>query len=40
MQLMQLQGHCPDDKLLETGRYSSTVKDDNFEEKKQIDRQN
>lgn len=40
MQLMQLHGHCPDDRLLETGKYTETVMDDNFEEKKMIDLQN
>lgn len=31
MQLMKLNGHCPDDKLLETGKYTDTVMDNNFD---------
>lgn len=36
MQLVNLGGNCPDEKLLETGRYQEG-KTESFEEKKSID---
>jgi hypothetical protein len=39
MELTRLDGDCPDDRLLETGRYLET-KQDGFEEKKLIDLKN
>lgn len=38
--LTQLNGQCPDDKILETGKYKQSVEGSSFEEKKIIDMQN
>lgn len=40
IQLVQLNGNCPDEKLLETGRYTATVATENFYSKRIVDLKN